>query len=44
LEKQRASAEREVTAANDAMQRIRQERTEAASDIDHIRKLLRSVA
>jgi chromosome segregation ATPase len=42
-DKQRQDAERELTTANEGMQRIRQERIEAASDIDNIRKLLKSV-
>jgi chromosome segregation ATPase len=44
VEKLRKNAEQQFNAANDGMQRIRQERADAATDIDHIRKLLKSVA
>jgi chromosome segregation ATPase len=44
VEKQRKNAERELNTANSAMQGIRQERINATTDIEHIRKLLKSVA
>jgi chromosome segregation ATPase len=44
VEQQRKDAEKQFNEANDGMVRIRQERVQAAAEIDHIRTLLKSVA
>jgi chromosome segregation ATPase len=44
VERQRKDAEHQLNAVNNETQRIRQERAEATTAVEHIRSLLKSVA